>query len=107
MIKFDDFENRIKRFEKIRSYDIKKQQKVFKSNLNKIAMGRYKSEEQERALENIKMLYEEQEQVIGLIDGYSVIASDAKDKTIHGEKIKILGPKQILQRFPIGHAQVK
>ena len=70
-------------------------------------MGRYKSEEQERALENIKMLYEAQEQVIGLIDGYSVIASDTKDKTIHGEKIKILGPKQILQRFPIGHAQVK
>ena len=70
-------------------------------------MGRYKSEEQERALENIKMLYEAQEQVIGLIDGYSVIVSDAKDKTIHGEKIKILDPKQILQRFPIGHAQVK
>ena len=33
--------------------------------------------------------------------------SEAKYKTIHGKGIKILTPKQMLQRLPIVFAQVK
>ena len=52
---FDDFNNSIKHFEKIKSGEMKleetkKLQNVFKSNLNEISKGRYKSEEQHSAL---------------------------------------------------------
>ena len=52
---FDDFNNSIKRFEKTKSGEMKleetkKLQNVFKSNLNEISKGRYKSEEQHSAL---------------------------------------------------------
>ena len=47
--------------------EAKKLQIVFKSNLNEISRGRYKSEEQKRALENIKLLYKPQEAVILII----------------------------------------
>ena len=58
--KFDGFENRIKLFEKLKSGDLKleeakKLQNVFKSNLNEISKGRYKSEEQKIALQNLKL----------------------------------------------------
>ena len=98
---------------------------VFKSNLNKIEIGRYNSEEQKSALENIKLLYESWEAVIKLFDNYSSIASEAKYKEIHGKGIlnvsarvargnvsdlsnlKILSPKQMVQRLPIALLQVK
>ena len=35
------------------------------------------------------------------------MGSDTKYKSIHGEEIKILTPKQMLQRLPIALAQVK
>ena len=35
------------------------------------------------------------------------MVSEAKYKTIHGERLKILTPKQMLQRLPIPLAQVK
>ena len=35
------------------------------------------------------------------------MVTDAKYKSIHGEKLKILTPKQMLQRLPIALAQVK
>ena len=47
--------------------EAKKLQNVFKSNLNEISKGRYKSEEQESALENIKLLFESREAVIKLL----------------------------------------
>ena len=100
-------------------------QNLFKSNLNKISRGRYKSKEQKSVLENIKLLYESREAVIILFNDYSSIVSEAKYKTIHGKWIpsmsppaahgkvshhwnhKILSAKQMLQRLPIALAQVK
>ena len=38
---------------------------------------------------------------------YSRIVSDAKYKPIRGERIKILTPKQMLQRLPIALEQAK
>ena len=48
-----------------------------KSNLKEISGGRYKSEEQKLALENIKLLYESREALIKLFNDYSSIVSEA------------------------------
>ena len=53
------------------------------------------------------MLYESREAVIKLFNDYSSIAYEAKYKSIHGEELKILTPKQMLQRLTIALAQVK
>ena len=87
--------------------DAKKLQNVFKSNLNKILRRGHNSKEQKSVLENIKSLYKSQEAVIKLSNYYSSIVSEAKYKSIHGEGLKILTPKQMLQRLPIALARVK
>ena len=87
--------------------EMKKLQVIFKANLNRILKGRFKSEEQKRAIENIKLLYESRKATIELFNKYSSIASEAKYKTKYGECIKILNPKQMLQRLPMALAQVK
>ena len=70
-------------------------------------MGWFESEEQKSALGNIKFLYESPQAVIKLFNECSLIASEAKYKTKHGEGLKILSPKQILQKLPIPLAQGK
>ena len=67
--------------------EAKKLHNVFKSNLNKISEGRYKSEKQESALKNIKLLYNSGEVVIKLFDDYSSVISEVKYKTKYGEKV--------------------
>ena len=58
-------------------------------------------------MEKTKLHYESQEAVIKLFNDYSLIVSKAKYKSIHGEGLKILTPRQILQILPIDLAQVK
>ena len=87
--------------------EAKKLQVIFKANLNRILKGRFESEEQKSALENIKLLYESRKATIELFNEYSSIASEAKYKTKYGECLKILNPKQMLQRLPMALAQVK
>ena len=79
---FNDFENGIELFRKINSGEIKLEdakelQYIFKTNLNEIAKGRFKSEEQKGALENRKLLYESRQVVIKLFNDYSSILSEA------------------------------
>ena len=92
---------------KMKLEESKKLQVIFKSNLNRILKGRFKSEEQKSALESIKLLYESRKATIELFNEYSSIASEAKYKTKYGECLKILNPKQMLQRLPMALAQVK
>ena len=42
-----------------------------------------------------------------MFDDYSRIVSETKYKTKYGEGLKILTPKQMLQRLPIALAKVK
>ena len=42
-----------------------------------------------------------------MFDDYSIIVSEAKRKSKNGEGLKILTPKQMLQRLTIALAQVK
>ena len=81
--------------------------KEFKSDINEIVKAGKKSEEQKSSVKNVKTFYESREKVIKMFDDYSKIVSEAKYKTIYGEGLKILTPKQMLQRFPIALAQVK
>ena len=46
------------------------------------------------------MLDESREVVIKLFHDYFAIVSDAKHKAKYGKALKILTPKQILQRLP-------
>ena len=87
--------------------DAKEFQNIFRSNLNKVSRRRFKSEEQKRALENIKLLYESRPAAIKLFNEYSLIASEDKYKAKQGKGLKILSPKQMLQRIPIALTQVK
>ena len=53
------------------------------------------------------MLYKARSKAIKFYDDYSLIMSEAKNKATKGTGLKILTPKQILQRLPITLAQVK
>ena len=55
------------------------------------------------------MLYKARTEVIKFYDDYSSMMSEAKAKakTTKGTGLKILTPKQMLQRLPIALAQVK
>ena len=66
---------------------------TFKSNLNEISRGRFKSKEQKSTLKNFKLLYKSCQAVIKFFNGYSSIASEAKHKAEYGEGLKILTPK--------------
>ena len=87
----------------------KENQKEFKTDLNEITEGKWehKSKEQKNVTENIKMLCEEREKVIKFYNDYFLMVSVAKYKSIHGEGLKMLTPKQMIQRLPIALAQVK
>ena len=80
---------------------------IFKSNLIKISKGRFKSEQQKSALENVKLLYKSRQVVFKFLNKYSLIASESKHKAKYGEGLKILSPKQMLQRLPIDLAQAE
>ena len=53
------------------------------------------------------MLYKATNSVIEVFDDYSSMLSEAKLKATKGTGLKILTPKQMLQRLPIALAQVK
>ena len=55
------------------------------------------------------MLYKARKEAINFYDDYSLMMSEAKTKAkaTKGTGLKILTPKQMLQRLPIALAQVK
>ena len=91
----------------------KENQEKFKSNLNETIIGKWehKSEEQKNAINNPKMFYKAREKVITLFDDYTKAKYEVKHGKGHtsdlGTQLKVLTPKQMLQRFPIALAQVK
>ena len=88
---------------------VEQNQEQFKSSLNEIKRRnpKNKSKVQLNTTKNIKNLYESRKKVIKLYNNYAKIMSEAKYKTKYGEGLKILTPKQTLQRLPIALVQVK
>ena len=60
-----------------------------------------------KTIENIKNLYKSRQKVVDLFNDFAKIRSETVYETKHGKGLKILTPKQTLQRLPIALAQVK
>ena len=87
---------------------IEEDQKQFKSKLNEITTGNpKKSKDQLYTIKDIKNLYNSRDKVIKLNNDYAKIISEFMYKTKQGIGLKILTPRQMLQRLPIALAQVK
>ena len=91
--------------------EIKNNQQIFKYYLGEIKKGAKKSKEQKNTIYNIEMLYKARNEAIKFYDDYSLVMSKSKSKAKQNETkgtgIKILTPKQMLQRLSIALAQVK
>ena len=89
----------------------KSDQTGFKSNLSEIEKGNKKKKvdqnSKKSALCNIEMLYKARKNFVKFFDDYSSMLSKAKHEATKGSGLKILIPKQILQRLTIALAQVK
>ena len=113
-LNFDEFDNALALINKTRDgkislTDVKNNQEKSKSYLGEIKKGsnKGKSKEQKNALYNIETLYKTINEAIKFYDDYSLIMWEAKIKATNGKGLKILTPKQMLQRLPIALPQVK
>ena len=79
---------------------VKNNQKRFKYYLGEIKEGAKKSKEQKNTIYNIEILYKARNEAIKFYDDYSLMISEAKQNETKGTWLKILTPKQILQRLP-------
>ena len=90
---------------------VKKNQERIKYYLGEIKKGAKKSKEQKTTIYNIEMLYKARNKAFKFYDDYLLMMSEAKTKAkqngTKGTGLKILTPKQMLQRLPIALAQVK
>ena len=95
--------------------EIEKDQENLKSSLKEISLEnpRYQEKYQLDAIVNVKNHRFSRKKFIGLLNDHSRIRSEALYKSKQNEKeqdgtgLKILTPKQMLQRLPIALAQVK
>ena len=112
-INFINFNGPIQTYNKIKYGNIpiqkfEEDQKQFKSKLNEATARNpsYKPKVQLDTQENIENLYNSREK-FKLYNGYAKTISESMYKTKQGTGIKILTPKQMLQRLPIAISQVK
>ena len=92
------------------SKQVEQEQENFRSELNEITRGSNKSQTQLDTIKNAKNLYNSRQKIIDLLNDNSRIRFEAIYKAIKkitGTGLKILTPKQMLQRLPIALAQVK
>ena len=94
----------------IRFSEVKKKQKDFLKTLNEVKMGK-KNDEQNEVIDNLNKFYNSREEVNNFFRDYIEMLSNAnytaKQNETNGTRLKILTPKQMLQRLPIALAQVK
>ena len=105
-------------FEKIKNDDLsleepEKRQKDFKKSLGQITSRnpKHKEKYKQDAIKNIKNLYNSRHKIIALFNNSAKIKSEAihksKQNETTGTGLKILAPKQMLQRLAIALSQVK
>ena len=89
---------------------VKNKQNDFLSKLTNIKIGT-KTQEQGKIINNLEGFYVSRQEVINFFRDYTEMLSDAnycaKQNETKGKGLKILTPKQMLQRLPIAFAQVK
>ena len=89
--------------------EVEKNQIKLKSYLGHITQGnpKNKSEEQNNIINNVTDLYESREKAVQMFNNCAKDMSRNIYKSKQGTGLKILTPKQILQRLPIALAQIK
>ena len=94
----------------IKFSEVKNKQNEFLNKLSNIKIGK-KTPEQKEVINNLEKFYNSREEVINFFRDYIEMLSDAnydaKQNETKGTGLKILTPKQMLQRLPIALAQVK
>ena len=114
-VSFYEYRDSKKLFNAIRDGKIgfsvaKNKQNDFLYKLTNIKIGR-KTLEQEKIINNIERFYVSRQEVINFFRDYTEMLSDpnygAKQNETKGTGLKILTPKQMLQRLPIALAPVK
>ena len=117
-INFIKFKGPFSLFKKIRDRDVllemaQEDQEKCKREFSQIKSGnpKHKSEMQLYTIKNVKNLYDSRQKIIDLFNNYSKIKSESLYRSKHdkteGSGLKILKPKQMLQRLPTALAQVK
>ena len=111
--KFEKFNNALDIIDKIRNSktsltDVKSNRAKFKSNLTEVKKAyKTRAKEQKDTLYNTETLYKARNEAIEFYDNYSSMMSEAKLKATKRAILKLLTPKQMLQRLPITLAHVK
>ena len=94
----------------IKFSEVKNKQNEFLNKLSNIKIGK-KTLEQKEVINNLEKFYNSREEVINFFRDYIEMLSDAnydsKQNETKGKGLKILTPKQMIQRLPIALAQVK
>ena len=94
----------------IKFSEVKNKQNEFLNKLSNIKIGK-KTPEQKEVINNLEKFYNSREEVFNIFRDYDETLGDANyDARINeteGKGLKILTPKQMLQRLPIALAQVK
>ena len=114
---FNTYDNALNVINKITNGEIKLSEAKNNQIKLKLVLGKIKKENNKKILKeqksiwyNIKILYKARKNAIDFHDDYSLMVSKAKNKTKNkasGKGLKIINPKQLLQRLPIALAQVK
>ena len=89
--------------------DVEKEQIKLKSDLNHINHGpwKYKSPEQAETISNIDNLYNSRAEVVKMFNDYFKNMYRNIYESKQGTGLKILTPKQMLQRLPLALVQIK
>ena len=90
---------------------VEEEQKYFQKDLNEIASGNPKHKSEKQSIKNVRNLYYLRQKIINLLNDNAKTRSEAIFKSKQNETkrtgLKVLTPKQMLQRLPIALAQVK
>ena len=114
-VSFYEYKDSIELFNAIKNNqikfsEVKNKQNEFLNKLNNIKIGK-KTIEQKETINNLEKFYLSREEVINFFRDYIEMLSDAnynaKQNETKGTGLKILSPKQTLQRLPIALAQGK
>ena len=112
-VSFYEYRDSKERFNVIKNSQIKfsearNKQKEFLIKINEVKIGK-KTTEQKEVIKNLS--YNSREEVINLFRDFTEMLSDAnysaKQNETEGTRLKILTPKEMLQRLAIAPAQVK
>ena len=89
---------------------VENEQKKLKEELGYIKQGypKSRSEQQQNSIDNIENLYNSRQEVVKMFNDYvRNMSRNIYDSKQEGTELKILTPKQMLQRLPIALAQIK